>query len=167
MLDLGAIPGGILFKEVGLHGADEAGIEAVFQRQAAVQPEIVCRLLEVFIFIAHAGNSMRHRYAGHGSLRESETTVPAFSYRIRISPDVIWQEVLLGETVLMNVKTLVYFGLDELGSAIWKAIRLHPDADEAFSRLALSVHTPEQDLARKFTMIIKGLEGSGLVQLEY
>lgn len=89
-----------------------------------------------------------------------------FPYRIRISPDVISQEVLLGETVLMDVKTLVYFGLDGLGSAVWRVIRECPDADEAFARLLSSTAVSEAELAPKFEKIIKGLENSRIIQLE-
>lgn len=90
----------------------------------------------------------------------------SFPFKVRISPDVISQEVLLGETVLMDVKTLVYFGLDELGTAVWRAIRECPDADAAFARLLVSTALSEAELESKFVMIINGLENSRLIQLE-
>lgn len=92
--------------------------------------------------------------------------MPSFPFKIRISPDVISQRVALGETVLMNIKTLVYFGLDELGSAVWREIQDCADADEAFSRLLASTRLSQDELDHKFYIIIKGLEDSRIIQLE-
>ena len=90
----------------------------------------------------------------------------SFPYKVRISPDVISQEVLLGETVLMDVGRLVYFGLDELGSEVWKEIGRCPAADRAFSRLLESTNLSRQELEPKFNMIIRGLEQSRIITLE-
>jgi len=95
-----------------------------------------------------------------------EPSLASYPYRVRISPDVISQEVLLGETVLLDVKTLVYFGLDALGSAVWREIQERPDADEAFSRLLASTLLSEEKLCEKFSSIISGLENSRIIQLE-
>ena len=95
-----------------------------------------------------------------------EPSLASYPYRIRISPDVISQEVLLGETVLLDVKTLVYFGLDALGSAVWREIQERPDADEAFSRLLASTGLGEEELVQKFSSILRGLENSRIIQLE-
>lgn len=72
----------------------------------------------------------------------------------------------MGETVLMDVKTLVYFGLDGLGSAVWRVIRECPDGDEAFARLLASTGLSEEELKEKFNLIIKGLENSRIIQIE-
>ena len=40
--------------------------------------------------------------------------------RVRILDDVLFQE-LQGEAVLLNLKTGVYLGLDQLGTQIWLA----------------------------------------------
>jgi hypothetical protein len=79
---------------------------------------------------------------------------------------VISQEVLLGETLLMDVKSLTYFGLDELGTRIWKEIESCVDANEVFRRLQSSSELSEEALARKFDGILKGLEISRIVTLE-
>lgn len=97
---------------------------------------------------------------------ECEAALASYPYRIRISPDVISQEVLLGETVLLDVKTLVYFGLDELGSAVWREIQECPDADEALSRLLSSTPLQAEELRDKFFSILKGLERSRIIELE-
>ena len=90
----------------------------------------------------------------------------SYPFRIRISPDVIAQEVLLGETLLLDVKRLVYFGLDETGSEVWRVIGKYADGDEAYARLRDSSGLDEASLEHRFTQIIKGLERSRIISLE-
>lgn len=99
-------------------------------------------------------------------LRLCETSLASYPFKIRISPDVIAQEVLLGETVLLDVKRLVYFGLDELGTKLWRMLEQCPDADEAFSGLLASAGIPEEVLEKKFSGIINGLENSHIISRE-
>jgi hypothetical protein len=47
--------------------------------------------------------------------------MPGWEAPIRIRKDVVFRE-LEGELVLLNLNTGVYFGLDSVGSAIWRLI---------------------------------------------
>lgn len=89
-----------------------------------------------------------------------------FSYRIRVSPDVIFQEVLLGESILMDTRTLAYFAFDELGTRIWRVIERGADADEAYNTLLASYGDSEADFEMKFNNIINGLAKSRIITLE-
>jgi len=92
--------------------------------------------------------------------------VESFPFKIRISPDVISQDALLGETLLMDVKTLVYFGLDEFGTTVWRELQARAGAAEIFERLLASTGLPSETLAAKFGGILRGLEASGIIVLE-
>lgn len=46
-----------------------------------------------------------------------DASIPA-NRKIRVHPDVVWRDVD-GEVVLLNVVTGQYFGLDDVGSAVW------------------------------------------------
>ena len=46
-----------------------------------------------------------------------DASIPA-NGKIRVHPDVVWRDVD-GEVVLLNVVTGQYFGLDDVGSAVW------------------------------------------------
>lgn len=85
-------------------------------------------------------------------------------------PDVISQEVLLGETLLMDVKSLAYFGLDEFGSGIWKALESCNDAEEVYSCLkkssSMAAGMSEDAVASKFNAILRALEASRIITLE-
>lgn len=88
-------------------------------------------------------------------------------YIIRVSPDVIFQEVLLGESLLMDTRSLTYFALDELGTRVWQEIREGGEVAPAFRCLVAATGLPEDDLLLKFNSIIKGLERSRIIQLEH
>ena len=90
----------------------------------------------------------------------------SFPFKIRISPDVISQDVFLGEVLLMNVKSLIYFGLDDLGAAVWRELQNGSEANAIFERVQINTGLPEETLAAKFEGIIKGLEASGIIALE-
>lgn len=90
----------------------------------------------------------------------------SFPFRIQIMPGVIAQEVLLGETLLMDVNTMAYFGLDEFGSRIWRELESCKDANEVFRRLAAGSELAEGEIARKFSGVLKGLEMSRIISLE-
>ena len=85
---------------------------------------------------------------------------------MRIAPHVISQEVLLGETVLMDVETLVYYGLDPLGTTIWQVLQRCSDADEAFERVRESEKLDPQTLKKIFSGVLRGLEASRIIELE-
>jgi len=86
--------------------------------------------------------------------------------KIVISPDVIFQEVQLGESLLLNVKTLVYYAFDPLGTRFWNALQVSADADEALGLVATASDWPLSELQSKFRAILSGLERSGLITLE-
>ena len=89
-----------------------------------------------------------------------------FPYRVHISPSVISQQVLLGETILMDVESLAYFGLDELGSRIWNSLQTCDDAQQVFDGLTEATGIDEEALATKYEGVLKGLEISRIISLE-
>ena len=69
----------------------------------------------------------------------------AINRSFEISPDVIATEAQLDETLLMNTRTLAYFGLDPLGSKLWLAMQMTDQADEVVKRVAAETgKTPQQ-----------------------
>ena len=90
----------------------------------------------------------------------------SFAYRITVSPDVIHQEVLLGESLLMDTRTLAYFALDEFGTRLWRELARSKDAAEVVQRLADSGDLPREAVEKKFELIINGLQNSRIIQIE-
>jgi len=92
--------------------------------------------------------------------------VERFNIKFTISPDVIDQEVQLGETLLMDVKTLTYFGLTSRGTVLWREMQTCRDLDEVFARVVRQSDLPEDELVTVVRGILRGLEQSRLVRLE-
>ena len=89
-----------------------------------------------------------------------------FPYKAQINPSVIAQEVLLGETLLMDVKSMNYFGLDEFGSRIWRALAECEDVDVIYRRLIESSDISGDSFTRQFLGVLRGLEVSKIITLE-
>jgi hypothetical protein len=82
--------------------------------------------------------------------------------RVRIQDDVLFQE-LQGETVLLNLKTGVYLGLNQIGTRIWQLLQ----EDGALSRV-LEVMLQEYDvtqekLAKDLLDLVGQMEKQGLL----
>jgi hypothetical protein len=74
--------------------------------------------------------------------------------RVRIQDDVLFQE-LQGEAVLLNLKTGVYLGLDQIGTRIWQLLQ----EDGALSRV-VEVMLQEYDVTpEKLAQDLLGLVG--------
>lgn len=87
------------------------------------------------------------------------------SRRIRISNDVLFREID-GEAVLLNIRTGVYFGMDPVGTRIWRILekkkRLNEILDHMLQEFDVDRRTCEQDLL-EFTA---RLEKHDLVSVE-
>jgi hypothetical protein len=84
--------------------------------------------------------------------------------QVQIQDDVLFQE-LQGEAVLLNLKTGVYLGLDQLGTKIWQLLQ----EDGALNRV-VDVILKEYDVTpERFTQDLLGLVGQmeqqGLVKV--
>lgn len=66
----------------------------------------------------------------------------------------------------MDVKTLAYFGLDELGTSMWREIECGGDADEAYRRALNSTGLAPGELGPKFRSMLEGLSKSGIIELQ-
>jgi hypothetical protein len=81
------------------------------------------------------------------------------------SPDVISQEVS-GETVLLDLASEHYYGLDEVGTRIWQLIGKGGDLDTIFRTLLAEYDVSEQRLIKDLDNLVTEIAGLGLVTLE-
>lgn len=86
--------------------------------------------------------------------------------KVAISPDVISQEIFFGETLLLDVKTLVYFGLDALGTRIWELLQERGSLQSVLGTLQRESDLEAGVLEQKFEGIINGLRHSGLISVK-
>src|ERR1019366_2676933 len=79
-----------------------------------------------------------------------------------VVPDVVISRELDGETVLLNLETGIYFGLDSVGSDMWRAIKtagaLSDAVDAVRAQYDVDAATLGDDLLRLANdMLAKGL----------
>ena len=81
------------------------------------------------------------------------------------SPDVISQEVS-GETVLLDLESENYYGLDEVGTRIWQLIKETNELQSIFDTLLKEYDVSEERLQLDVSTLLTEIEGMGLVKLE-
>jgi len=84
---------------------------------------------------------------------------------IALSPDVISQEVS-GETVLLDLESENYFGLDEVGTRIWQLIKETNNLSLIFDTLMGEYEVTEERLQQDLTVLLTEIEGLGLITLK-
>ena len=81
------------------------------------------------------------------------------------SPEVISQEVS-GETVLLDLQSENYFGLDEVGTRIWQLIKETDDLQAIFETLLAEYDVSEERLRQDLDTLLGEISGLGLIRLE-
>ena len=84
---------------------------------------------------------------------------------ITISSEVMSQEVS-GETVLLDLKSESYFGLDEVGTRIWQLMQEKGDLQAVFETLLEEYDVEADQLNTDLSELLGELEEAGLVVLE-
>jgi len=85
--------------------------------------------------------------------------------RITFADTVFAQEVD-GEMVLLDMNSENYFGLDEVGTAIWQAIQEKENLKEVLEVLLEQYEVEEDVLKNDLMAFVEKLKESGLVKVE-
>lgn len=85
--------------------------------------------------------------------------------RFTISPNVIFQEVQLGESILLDTSTVTYFSFDPLGTRIWQAMQETDDLGVVLERVAPESGLALAEMERVLESIVTGLQRSGLIRV--
>lgn len=80
------------------------------------------------------------------------------------SPDVISQEVS-GETVLLDLGSENYFGLDAVGTRIWQLIQENGDLHEIYKTLLNEYEVEEAQLQADLEALLTQASERGLITL--
>jgi hypothetical protein len=94
---------------------------------------------------------------------ESYVTV-TFDQRILVPEDVLVQE-LEGESVLLNLKSERYFGLDEVGTRMWAVLSNSESIQQAYDVLLGEYEVEPHVLRRDLLNLIDRLIEHGLVEI--
>jgi hypothetical protein len=71
-----------------------------------------------------------------------------------------------GETVLLDLQSENYFGLDEVGTRIWQLIKETNDLQAIFETLLAEYDVSEERLRQDLDTLLGEISGLGLIRLE-
>lgn len=83
--------------------------------------------------------------------------------KIELSPDVLSQEVS-GETVLLDIRSESYFGLDQVGTRIWELMQEKGDLETIFKAMLDEYDVEPGQLESDLSELVEKLAKAGLVQ---
>lgn len=79
--------------------------------------------------------------------------------------DTVFAQEVDGEMVLLDMESENYFGLDEVGTAIWQAMQEYGKLQEVFDALLEQYDVEAEVLENDLSDFIGKLEESGLVKV--
>jgi hypothetical protein len=88
----------------------------------------------------------------------------SFATRVRVPADVLVQE-LAGESVLLNLKTEHYFGLDDIGTSMWKSLTAAPTIGAAHQALLREFDVDAEQLGDDLKRLVEQLVEHGLAEI--
>jgi hypothetical protein len=89
----------------------------------------------------------------------------SFSSRARAAPDVMIQEVG-GESVLLDLKTERYLGLNEVGTRMWQALCASDSIQAAYETLLAEYDVTPQQLEEDLRDLLERLLQNALIITE-
>ena len=82
--------------------------------------------------------------------------------KIEISSEVLTQEVG-GETVILDLKSESYFGLDEIGTRIWQLLQEQKDVHTITEAMLNEYDVEEEQLEKDIQNLLTQLNKAGIV----
>lgn len=92
-----------------------------------------------------------------------EAITPDSRVQIR-EGDVLFQE-LQGETVLLNLTTGVYLGLNPIGTRIWRLMESKQSLREVLDAILQEYDVPEEQLTGDVVSLVDKMRAHGLVEV--
>ncbi len=89
----------------------------------------------------------------------------SFSSRVVVPDTVLFRE-LDGESVLLNLKTESYLGLDEVGTRMWTLFTTLPSIQAAYEALLTEYEVEPDVLRRDVEVLLEKMSEHGLVELK-
>lgn len=83
--------------------------------------------------------------------------------KIEISPEVLFQEVG-GETVLLDLESEQYFGLNAVGTRVWALLNEGVDASALVETLLAEYEVEREALEADVSSLLAQLEEAGLIR---
>jgi len=88
----------------------------------------------------------------------------SFTMRVKVPDDVLIRE-LDGESVILNLKSERYFGLDEVGTQMWRVLSSSESIEAAYQTLVLEYDVTPEQLRNDLYKLLEQLVENGLVNV--
>lgn len=83
---------------------------------------------------------------------------------VRLAPDVVFRE-LEGETVILNLESGTYFGLDAVGTRIWQLCQEHGSLRTVLQAMQNEFEAADEILEADLLSLIDELAERGLITI--
>ena len=83
---------------------------------------------------------------------------------IKVLPDVLSQEVS-GETVLLDLNSENYFGLNDVGTRIWQLIQEDGDLQKVYDTMLNEYDVDKKQLGKDMEELVARLVDAGLIEI--
>jgi hypothetical protein len=87
-----------------------------------------------------------------------------FTLRAIIPTDVVMREIA-EESVILDLNTSTYYGLEGIGTRIWQVVTTSANLQQAFDTLLSEYDVNVETLADDFTKLLEELVAFGLLEL--
>lgn len=98
------------------------------------------------------------------SIQQAVGASSSLPSRVRI-PDAVLSQQLANETVLLNLDTGTYFGLDPVGSRMWQLLQEHGQLQRVLAALLEEFDVDEQRCRTDLRQLASTLCSHGLLEL--
>ena len=88
--------------------------------------------------------------------------IPSFDQSVQV-PDHVLVRELVGESVLLNLDSETYFGLDEIGTRFWLLLTESPSIQAAYETLQAEFDVEPEQLRRDLEILLGQLLEQGLL----
>lgn len=88
----------------------------------------------------------------------------SFQQKVSVAPDTLINEVS-GESVLLNLKNESYYGLDEVGTSMWKTLTTGATIEEAYDLLMAEYEVDGETLRRDLAELLEKLVDQELIEI--
>jgi hypothetical protein len=90
----------------------------------------------------------------------------SFSDRVEVPKDVLVRFVEK-ETMLLNLETECYYGLDETGTRMWQVVTAAPNIEKSYEELLSEFDVEPELLRQHFSNLLERLADLGLLRVQY
>ncbi len=87
-----------------------------------------------------------------------------FAMRVSVPPDVLISQIS-GESVILNLKSERYLGLDDVGTRMWGALTKSPSIQVAYDALLTEYDVDAEVLRQDLHAFVEKLIQQGLVEV--